>query len=54
MAKYGEVLRTVVQPGPRLILVHDHVETPMETVLHAPVGAGNLAEPFRGDSRLFR
>src|SRR4051794_32186683 len=40
----GDVLRSVILAVSGLILVHSHVEDPMQAVLNPPMGAGHLAE----------
>src|SRR3954452_2201851 len=40
----GDVLRSVILTSSGLVFIHGHVENPMQTVLHPPMGAGYLAE----------
>ncbi len=37
--------------GPVLVLVHDHIQPPVQAVFHAPVLAHHLVEPLRGEGR---
>ncbi|CCV05727.1 hypothetical protein MESS2_1650010 [Mesorhizobium metallidurans STM 2683] len=48
VAQNGEVVWTVAQSAPVLILVHDDIEAPVQTVLDAPVRAHDLIEAFGG------
>lgn len=51
MPENGEVLRPVTLADAGLVLIHDHVEGPMETILDAPVGWDD-AGGFGGWERL--
>ena len=46
VAHYGQVFRRDPAPGPRTVLVEDHVEHPVQRILHVPVRAGGLQGPF--------
>ena len=47
-AQAGEVFRGVVLAGARAVLVHDHVEHPVELVFDLPVGAHDLGDAGGG------
>jgi hypothetical protein len=40
----GEVVRPVIEAVSGLILVHDHIEHPLQSVLDAPMRADDLAK----------
>ncbi len=46
MAENGEIVGTVSQTGPVLVLVHDDVEPPVQAVFDAPMGADDFVEAF--------
>ena len=51
MSKHGEVVRSVAQPGSVLILVHHHVQPPVQTVFYAPVLANDFVKSLGRESR---
>ena len=40
----GDVLRSVILASSGLVLVHGHIENPMQAVLNPPMGTGHPAE----------
>ena len=44
VAEHGEVVWAVVFSVAGVVLVHDHIEHPVEAILDAPMGAGDVAE----------
>ncbi len=46
VAQNGEIVGTVSQAAPVLILVHDDVEAPMQAIFDAPVRADDIVESF--------
>ena len=51
MSEHSEVVRTVAQSSSVLILVHDHIQAPVQPVFNAPVLADNGVESFWRQSR---
>ena len=47
VSEHRQIVRSVAQPGPVLVLVHDHVQPPVQAVFHAPVLANHLVETLR-------
>src|SRR5882762_3665874 len=45
MAEYGEVLGAISQSGSVLILIHHHIESPVQLVFDSPVGSNDLIQP---------
>ncbi len=46
MAENGEIMGSVSQPAPVLILVHDDVEPPVQPIFDTPMRANDLVEAF--------
>lgn len=44
MPRHGEVVLPLSYPGSILILADDHIQSPAQAILHAPVLADNLVE----------
>src|SRR5208283_3981982 len=47
VAQHGEIVWGVVEASSVVILVHDHVQPPVQLVLHTPMRAHDLVEAFR-------
>src|SRR6266699_3472075 len=46
VSKHGEIVGSVAKPGSVLVLVHHHVEPPVQAVLHLPVLACDAVQPL--------
>ena len=47
MTQHGKVFRAIAQSSSVLILVHDHIQPPVQAILHSPVLADNVVESLR-------
>ena len=54
VAQDREIVGSVAQPGPVLILVHDDIQPPVQPVFDAPVLTDDLVEAFSGQRLLSR
>ena len=50
-AQEADILGSIILAVALAILVHRHVQHPMQSVLDAPLGARHLGEPRRGKRR---
>jgi hypothetical protein len=44
MTQNGKIFRAIAQSSSVLILVHDHIQPPVQAILHAPVLAHDFVE----------
>ncbi len=51
VVEHGKIVRAVIHTGSVLVLVHDDVEAPLQSVLDAPIGAYDVVEAFPGQRR---
>jgi len=52
MSQHGEVVRSVIGTVSGLVLVHHHVEPPVQAALDVPVRADHRVEPLGRQRRL--